>query len=77
MAQILIFYNNFFRHILIGGGEWGGSIDNRTKFIVKVIEQVTKIVKEEKSAFIVGYRLSPEEIELPEITFSDTVFLSQ
>lgn len=57
--------------------KWGGSIDNRTKFIVKVIEQVNKIVKEEKSEFIVGYRLSPEEIERPGITFSDTVFLSQ
>lgn len=40
--------------------EWGGDFENRIKFPFAVVEEVTKVVANEKN-FIVGYRISPEE----------------
>jgi len=43
--------------------EYGGSLENRMRFALEVTDIVTKTAKEKgKEDFIVGYRLSPEEI---------------
>lgn len=53
--------------------EWGGSREKRLKFPLVVIETVNKTVKKySKKPFIVGYRISPEEIEEPGIRLEDS-----
>ena len=39
----------------------GGSINNRAKFLLRIIEEIKKVVPE---SFIVGVRISPEIKEL-------------
>ncbi len=56
--------------------QWGGNLEKRLTFPIAVANEVIKTVKENaKTAFMVGYRLSPEEIEEPGITFEDTLVL--
>ncbi|WP_350312412.1 NADH-dependent flavin oxidoreductase [Dickeya fangzhongdai] len=55
--------------------EWGGSLDKRLNLPLTVIDEVMKIKNKYASpSFIVGYRLSPEEIEEPGITLDDTKY---
>ena len=55
---------------------WGGSIEQRLRFPLAVVDEVQKVVAENaKSPFIVGYRFSPEEPETPGITMADTLVL--
>lgn len=43
--------------------KWGGSLQNRMLFPLAVVATITEVVKKEKAKkFIVGYRISPEEI---------------
>lgn len=43
--------------------QWGGSLENRTRFPLAVIDAVVKAVQEEnRPDFIIGYRLTPEEV---------------
>lgn len=54
--------------------KWGGSLENRMRFPLEVIKSVHDAV--EKFAdrpFLVGYRISPEEIETPGIRMTDTL----
>jgi 2,4-dienoyl-CoA reductase-like NADH-dependent reductase (Old Yellow Enzyme family) len=54
--------------------KWGGSIENRMRFPLAVIDEVNKAVATYGNKdFIVGYRLSPEEIEKPGIRLNDTL----
>lgn len=54
--------------------EWGGTLEKRMKFPLAVIKSVNEAVdKYADRPFIVGYRISPEEIEKPGITFDDTL----
>lgn len=56
--------------------EWGGSLEQRLNFPMTVIQEVMKIKQKfATSEFIVGYRLSPEEIEEPGISLDDTKYL--
>jgi fumarate reductase flavoprotein subunit len=56
--------------------EWGGSRDNRAKFPLAVLEITHKMVRQyADDAFIIGYRFSPEEREVPGIRFDDTMYL--
>jgi len=56
--------------------EWGGSRDNRARFPLEVLEITHKMVERfADSSFIIGYRFSPEEIEVPGIRFDDTLYL--
>jgi len=56
--------------------EWGGNRDNRAKFPLAVLEITHKMVRQyADDAFIIGYRFSPEELEIPGIRFDDTVYL--
>ncbi|AIR71666.1 NADH-dependent flavin oxidoreductase [Dickeya fangzhongdai] len=55
--------------------EWGGSLDKRLHLPLTVIDEVMKTKNKYASpSFIVGYRLSPEEIEEPGITLDDTKY---
>ena len=57
--------------------KWGGDIQKRMLFPLKVADKVIKTAKEYgKEGFIVGYRLSPEEIETPGIRMEDTLVLA-
>lgn len=43
--------------------KWGGSLENRSRFPLAVVEEIKRVVKEENAhGFIVGYRITPEEI---------------
>lgn len=56
--------------------EWGGSRDNRAKFPLAVLEITHQMVRQyADDAFIIGYRFSPEEMEVPGIRFDDTLYL--
>lgn len=56
--------------------EWGGSRDNRAKFPLAVLDITHKMVRQyADDAFIIGYRFSPEEMEVPGIRFEDTMYL--
>ncbi|WP_312948333.1 flavocytochrome c [Superficieibacter sp.] len=56
--------------------EWGGSRDNRARFPLAVLDITHQMAREyADDAFIIGYRFSPEELEVPGIRFDDTLFL--
>lgn len=56
--------------------QWGGSVEKRLRFPLAVVEEVQKVAAQHgNEAFIVGYRLSPEEPETPGITMADTLKL--
>lgn len=55
--------------------DWGGSRDKRLKFPLAVIEKVNQVAaKYSKGPFLVGYRISPEEIETPGIRLADSLY---
>lgn len=55
--------------------DWGGSRDKRLKFPLAVIEKVNQVVaKYSKGPFLVGYRISPEEIKTPGIRLADSLY---
>lgn len=56
--------------------KWGGSLEKRMALPAAVLESVLKTVAEHtQEPFAVGYRVSPEEVEEPGITISDTLQL--
>lgn len=56
--------------------EWGGSRDNRAKFPLAVLDITHQMVRQyADDSFIIGYRFSPEELEVPGIRFDDTMYL--
>lgn len=56
--------------------EWGGSRENRIKFPLAVLDITQKMVKQyADDSFIIGYRFSPEEMEVPGIRLDDTMYL--
>lgn len=56
--------------------KWGGNINARMNFALAVIAEVNNVIKEmQKPNFIIGYRLSPEELSNPGITLDDTMVL--
>lgn len=58
------------------GDDWGGTLEKRMKFPLAVVEAAKAAVNEYATKpFILGYRISPEEIEEPGITLSDTLAL--
>lgn len=58
--------------------QWGGNIEKRMTFPMKIIEITEKMVEQyAEKPFIIGYRLSPEELENPGITLDDTLKLMQ
>lgn len=59
--------------------KWGGTLEKRMQFPFAVISRVHQAVeKYADQPFIVGYRISPEEIETPGIRMTDTLqFIDQ
>lgn len=55
--------------------EYGGSLENRMRFLVELIHRAAEVIKKSGKPFIFGYRLSPEELETPGITMADTLEL--
>ena len=56
--------------------EWGGSLQNRLRFPLAVVDAVAAAVKAHaKPDFILGYRFSPEESGETGITMADTFVL--
>lgn len=52
--------------------EWGGSLENRLRFVDAVIQTVNEVrAKHDKPDFIVGYRFSPEEAGEQGLTMAD------
>jgi 2,4-dienoyl-CoA reductase-like NADH-dependent reductase (Old Yellow Enzyme family) len=55
---------------------WGGSLENRMRFPLAVVKHCQEIIeKYANKPFVLGYRLSPEEIEEPGIRLSETFTL--
>ena len=55
---------------------WGGSLEKRMNFPIEVVNAVIQAIKEyANKPFILGYRISPEELEDPGITLEDTLVL--
>ncbi|MDH5106740.1 NADH-dependent flavin oxidoreductase [Lentilactobacillus diolivorans] len=56
--------------------QWGGSLEKRMTFPLAVVDACAETIKTTaKSPFILGYRISPEEIEKPGIRIDDTLEL--
>ena len=56
--------------------KWGGDREKRTTFPMEVLEITHKMVDRfADDHFIIGYRFSPEELEVPGIRFDDTMYL--
>lgn len=55
---------------------WGGSLAKRMNFPLAVIQEVQQVIQRYgNEQFILGYRISPEEIEKPGIQIADTLQL--
>ncbi|GEQ48798.1 NADH-dependent flavin oxidoreductase [Tetragenococcus koreensis] len=58
--------------------EWGATLEKRMKFPLAVIKEVTETIKQyAPSSFLLGYRVSPEEVETPGIRLEDTLYLAK
>lgn len=58
--------------------KWGGDRDGRMSFAKAVIKEVKAIIKEyAPETFILGYRISPEEIEKPGIRLEDSLYFAK
>lgn len=56
--------------------KWGGNIEKRMSFPLAVADSVIQTVENyAEKPFMVGYRISPEEIENPGISIDDTLLL--
>ncbi|WP_313467818.1 NADH-dependent flavin oxidoreductase, partial [Carnobacterium sp.] len=55
---------------------WGGTLEKRMNFPLAVVQAAKEAVKTyARKPFILGYRISPEEMEEPGITLDDTLQL--
>lgn len=55
---------------------WGGTLEKRMNFPLAVVEAAKEAIKlYAKKPFMLGYRISPEEMEEPGITLDDTLQL--
>lgn len=54
---------------------WGGNLEKRYRFIETLVDEVLSITKSFDKPFILGYRFSPEEYEVPGISLEDSLYL--
>lgn len=55
--------------------KWGGNRDKRMTFALRVIDEVSRTIEQYATQpFLLGYRISPEEIETPGIRLEDTLY---
>lgn len=57
--------------------KWGGDLIKRMTFPLAVVDAVKQAASLADRPFMVGYRISPEEIENPGITIEDTFCLAE
>ncbi|MBG9366607.1 NADH-dependent flavin oxidoreductase [Streptococcus sp. NLN64] len=56
--------------------KWGGTLNNRMRFAKTLVKRARQlIVQESPKPFLLGYRFSPEEIEVPGIELKDSLAL--
>ncbi|WP_157694018.1 oxidoreductase [Neisseria chenwenguii] len=62
----------------VRNGQWGGSLENRARFGLEVVKRIKAVIRQyAKPDFILGYRISPEEIhrEGNGFTFDEALYL--
>jgi 2,4-dienoyl-CoA reductase-like NADH-dependent reductase (Old Yellow Enzyme family) len=75
-ANTYLIQQFFSPHSNIRTDEFGGSLKKRLTFPMLLVNTILDLRKAyEKDDFIIGYRLSPEELETPGITIEDTKVL--
>ncbi len=75
-ANTYLLQQFFSPHSNIREDKWGGSLENRARFPLAVIEACMDAKEDiDNPNFIIGYRFSPEENSEPGISLSDTEFL--
>ncbi|MFE4036323.1 NADH-dependent flavin oxidoreductase [Priestia sp. YIM B13489] len=53
--------------------EWGGSLENRLRFPLAVVQEIKNVIKKHASKpFILGYRISPDEHQTGGLRMKDT-----
>jgi len=58
--------------------KWGGSLLKRMRFPLAVVDSVIQAAEKDlKHPFLIGYRISPEELENPGISINDTLALTE
>ena len=57
--------------------KWGGDLIKRMTFPLAVVDSVKRAAALAGRPFLVGYRISPEEMENPGITMEDTLYLAE
>lgn len=75
-ANTYLIQQFFSPHSNVRTDYWGGSLEDRMNFPIEVVAAAKRAIdKYAEEPFIFGYRISPEEIENPGITISDTIAL--
>lgn len=57
--------------------DFGGDLLNRVRLPLLVVQRVLQVAKQARQPFVVGYRLSPEEVEPGGLRLLDTLTLSR
>ncbi|WP_341779960.1 oxidoreductase [Levilactobacillus sp. HBUAS70063] len=57
--------------------DFGGELLNRLRLPLLVVQRVLRVAKQAQQPFVVGYRLSPEEVEPGGLQLLDTLVLSR
>lgn len=53
--------------------QWGGSLENRMRFPLAIVQELTNVIKKNTTKpFILGYRISPEESQEGGLRINDT-----
>lgn len=75
-ANTYLIQQFFSPHSNIREDEFGGTINKRLKFPLELVSKILQTREEYANRdFLIGYRLSPEELETPGITLGDTDIL--
>lgn len=54
--------------------QWGGSVTNRMRFGLEIVNAAKMVIDQyAQTPFLLGYRISPEEVEKPGIRLADTL----
>lgn len=75
-ANTYLIQQFFSPHSNVRDDYWGGSLEKRMNFPIEVVNAAKQAIDQyADKPFIFGYRISPEELENPGITISDTIAL--
>lgn len=75
-ANTYLIQQFFSPHSNVRKDYWGGNLEKRMNFPIEVVNAAKEAIDQyADKPFIFGYRVSPEELEEPGITISDTIAL--